>query len=164
VRFSRAYLYAVLAVAAAVAYGVGEGQYWVTDLEVFVGVVSVVTYLCFARRAKTESMHKVLRIVYQPRGPQGSREPTKSGNQEAMEPDPRERLPEETEHIPRSRMAHYAIVSRTKSRTLTDWLHLESDSPFERVLFGEPGWRKLSGDDLEEISRKASTASAKNAQ
>jgi hypothetical protein len=154
VRFSKIYLYAVLAVAGAVAYGVGEGQYWVTDLEVFAVVVGAVAYLCFARGGRTKDTEPYYRALGV-----GAKDVYRPAELRSVVTEPDQR-----EHLPRSRMAHYVIVSRTKSRTLTDWLRLESDSSFERTLFGEPGWRTLSGEDLEEIARKASNASTEGAQ
>ena len=151
-RVGRAFLYTVLAVAAAVAYGVGVGPYWVIDLAVFAVVAGAVGFFSFARRAKTESMYWMLRMG------------TKLGRQYAEEADHRARTLDQIEHVTRSRIAHYITVSRTKSTRLTAWLRRESDSPFERTLFSEPKWRTLSGEKLEEVSRKALDAPAKSAR
>ncbi|MGD0319160.1 MAG: hypothetical protein ABSB56_05655 [Nitrososphaerales archaeon] len=136
--FDRVYVYAALAVAVAVTYGVWVGPYWVTDEQVFLVVACVVAFICFTRGPKTEvSLHKW-----------GMRVGTGSEL-------------EHREPAPRSRIAHYAFFSRTKSTASIAWLRRESDSPFERALFSEPGWRTLSGESLEEISKKVTDAAVK---
>ncbi len=124
-RVSRARLYAALAVAMAVAYGVGVGPYWVADAVVFTTVVGVVAWFSFRRGPKTTGTE-----------------------------------PDEREQVPRSRITHYVIVSWMKSTAV---IAKESNIPFERALLNEPGWRTLSGESLEEISRKAPDPSAERA-
>lgn len=150
-RFGRPHLYATLAVAAAVAYGIGVGPYWLTDMVVFAVVAGVVAFLCFAMRAKTESIYTMLRMG------------TTVGRQYAREPDQREHVHDPLERVPRSRIAHYVTVSRTKSKGLTAWLGRESESPFERALLSNPRWRTLSGESLEEISKEIPDVSTKSA-
>ena len=146
-KVGRARLYAVLAIALAVAYGVVVGPYWLADAVAFVVVGGLVASFCFAERS-VESLYAFLGFglsrTYRLHGPK----------RKVIVPDQRE-------HIPRSRIAHYVTVSRIRSATLTAWLRRESDSPFERVLFSEPGWQRLSGESLEEITRKAPAAPAK---
>jgi len=142
VRVARAYVYAVLAVAVAVAYGVWVGPYWVTDTVVLAVMASAVAFLCFGRGVEAESIFAVLRMG------------TKVGNQYAPEPSKRQRVPDQRERVSRSRIAHYVTLSRIKSTALDSWLRQESDSPFERALLSEPGWRRLSGENLMEITRK----------
>lgn len=140
-RVGRAHSYAVLAIAVAVIYGVWVGPYWVTDEEVFLVLACAVAFICFTRGPKTEvTFHKW-----------GMRLGTGT-ELERREP------------APRSRIAHYALFSRTKSTASTAWLRRESDSPFERALLSEPGWRTLSGESLEEISRKVTEAAARSTQ
>lgn len=157
----RTHIYTVLAVAVAVAYGVGVGEYWVTDMMVFAVVASAVAWFCFARGAKTkdiEAGYRALGVsgkqIYRPAEPHSA-----YGHAWGVVTEPDQR-----EQVSRSRIAHYVVVSRIKSTTLTAWLRRESDSPFERALFSEPEWRTLSGESLEEISRKALDAPAKSAQ
>jgi hypothetical protein len=154
VRFSRAFLYSTLAVVAAVAYGIGVGRYWLADMVVLTVVASAVAYLCFARRTKTTSIEHDYRTLGGVGRP--ADRPLKVDDAD-MEPGKRE-------HVSRSRIAHYVTVSRIKSTALAAWLRRESDSPFERALLNESGWRKLSGESLEEITRKAFDASASSVQ
>jgi hypothetical protein len=154
VRVGRTFLYATLAVAVAVAYGVGVGPYWLTDMVVLSVVASVVAYFCFARGAKAKSIEH----GYRAQG--GVGKPVDRHvriDDTVAEPDKRE-------HVFRSRIAHYVIVSRIKSTASAAWLRRESDSPFERALLSESGWWKLSEESLEEITKKAFDASAKSAQ
>ena len=149
-KVGRARLYAVLVIAMAVAYGVGVGPYWLADAVVFAIVAGAVASFCFGER-NVESLFAFLGFglsrTYRQQG----------AKRTVIEPDQRE-------HVPRSRIAHYVIVSRIRSTTLTAWLRRGSDSPFERALFSEPGWRRLSGESLEEITRKAPDAPVKSAQ
>jgi hypothetical protein len=138
----------VLAVAVAVAYGVEVGPYWVTDMLVFAVLAGAVAYFCFVRGAKTTSLASRNRL---------SRLESSLDWRQVTEPDQRD-------HVSRSRIAHYVIVSRIKSTAFTAWLRRVSDSPFERALLGEPRWRTFSGESLEEITRKTPDASAKSAQ
>jgi hypothetical protein len=150
VRVGKASLYAVLAVAAAVAYGAGVGPYWVIDLVVFAVVAAAVGFFCFARKSDTESIFRILLMG------------TIIGKRYA-EVDQGAHPPDQVERVARSRIAHYATVYRTKSERLTAWLRRQSDSPFERALFSEPGWQTLSEERLEEISKMAQDAADKNA-
>lgn len=153
-RFSRTFLYATLAVTAAVAYGVGVGSYWLADMVVFTVVASTVAYLCFARGAKAKSIEHGYRAL----GGVGKLA------DRPLKVDDADTEPGRREHVSRSRIAHYVIVSRIKSTALAAWLRRESDSPFERALLNESGWRKLSGENLEETIRKAFDASASSTQ
>lgn len=153
----RGLLYSVLAVVAAVAYGVEVGSYWLTDMVVFAAVAAAVAYFCFARRAKTMKVEQ----AYQTLGSQ-----TQVGKL-AGRPVKRDVIVTEfdrREHVPRSRIAHYVAISRIKSTASAAWLRRESDSPFERALLGESGWRRLSGESLEEVVRKTPDALAESAQ
>ena len=69
--------------------------------------------------------------------------------------------PRQREYIPRSRIAHYVSVSRIH---FLGYLARESESPFERALLSEPEWQKLSGERLQEVSRKVIDASGNSAQ
>lgn len=149
-KVGRARLYALLAIAVAVTYGVGVGRYWLTDAAVLVVLGGAVASFCLAG-INMESLYAFLGFglsrMYRRQG----------ATRRVVEPDKRE-------HIPRSRIEHYVSVSRIRSATLTAWLRRESDSPFERALFSEPGWQRLSGESLEEITRKAPAAPAKSTQ
>jgi hypothetical protein len=143
----RARLLAALTVGVAVLYGVEVGSYWLTDAVVFAVVAVAVAFLCFAERG-VDSLLDVLGFglarasrgrVAKTRGTEG----------------------DQTEHLPRSRIAHYVIVSRIKS---TSDIAKRSDTPFERALLSEPGWRTLSGRSLDEIAKKIPKPSAKSAQ
>jgi hypothetical protein len=162
VRVGRAHLYAVLAIAAVVAYAVGVGSYWLADMVVFAAVASAVAWFCFARGVKKGDIDQVFQIL----GPGAPRLGYRSGLEvnRSVERDGAVTEPDQRESVPRSRIAHYVIVSRIKSATFTAWLRRESDSPFERALLCEPGWRTLSGEGLEEVIRKAPDASANRAQ
>lgn len=161
-KVSRALLYGALAVTAVVAYAAGMGPYWLADMVVLALVAIAVAWFCFSGGAKTKRPNQAYRTLGiggagtsgNLIGTGGRR--TDKGVPVVVDPGQRERAP-------RSRVAHYAIVSRARSKTLTAWLRKESDSPFERVLFDEPGWRRLSGDRLEEITRRARDAPAKGA-
>lgn len=156
-RVGKGPLYAVFAVAFAVAYGFGAGPYWLTDMVVFAVMAIAVAYFCFVKGAKTTGVEQ----AYQTLGNQ-----TQVGKL-AGRPVKRDAVVAELgqrEHAPRSRIAHYVTVSRIKSRASTAWLRRESDSPFERALLGESGWQRLSEEGLEEIVRRVPDASANSAQ
>lgn len=153
-RVGRVHVYAVLAVAVALAYGVGVGPYWLADMVVLAVVAVAVACFCLSRGAKTTDVERSYRAL--PGVGKLVDRPVQS--------DGILLTPEQREHVPRSRIAHYVTVSRIKSTASTAWLRRESDSPFERVLLGEPGWRTLSGEGLEEITKKAPYASAKSPQ
>jgi hypothetical protein len=55
---------------------------------------------------------------------------------------------EDRGYFPRSRIAHYALVSRIKSGSSTA---LASYNPFERAVLSEPDWRTLSAEELKRI-------------
>ena len=148
-RVRRNYLYAALAVAAAVAYGVGDGAYWVTDSVVLAVVAVAVAILCFAERS-VDRLFEILNFglgVGRVNRVQGAK--TAAAN------------PTQRERMPRSRIAHYVTVSRFKS---TAAIAKQSDTPFERALLSQPEWWTLSGASLEEITRKATDTSAKSTQ
>ena len=146
-RVRRTYLYAALAVVAAVAYGVGDGAYWVTDAVVLAVVAVAVAILCFAER-NVDRLFDVLNFGL-------ARANTLRGAKTAVaEPTQRERMP-------RSRIAHYVAVSRLKS---TAAIAKQSDTPFERALLSQPEWRTLSGGNLEEITKRGTDTSAKSAR
>lgn len=152
-RVGRRILYAALTVAAAVAYGIGVGPYWLTDLVAFALVACAVGFFCHARGRRTtgvETAYETLRTQSQV-------------GKLAGRPVKRDLAPEsdQRERVPRSRIAHYVIVSRIKSAASTAWLRRESDSPFERALLSESEWRKLSGESLEEVVRKVPDVLAK---
>jgi hypothetical protein len=152
VKVNRAYLYAMLAVAVTIAYGVGVGPYWVADMLVFAVTAGVVAWFCFFRRAETKNIEAGYGLLTRVDGRQVHRR---------VEPRSQVTERDQREHVSRSRIAHYVIVSRIKSTTFAAWLRRESDSPFERALLGEPKWRTLSEESLEEITKKAPDASAK---
>jgi hypothetical protein len=143
----RNYLYAVLAVAAAVVYGVAEGAYWVTDVVVLAVVAVAVGILCLAKR-RVDPVVEILTFgVSAHYGARGAKTAAAELNQR--------------ERIPRSRIAHYVALSRIKS---TAAIAKQFDTPFERALLSQPEWRTLSGGGLEEITRKATDASAESTQ
>ena len=146
-RASRSYLYAAIAVALAVAYGVWVGSYWVTDADVFALLAGVVAYFSLAEQGMRQ-LAAVSEFFF-------ARTYRQQGTNAAVTE------PHERERLPRSRIAHYVNISRIRS---TIFAARDSDSPFERALLSEPDWRTLSGESLEEISRKVPDASAKNAQ
>jgi len=153
VRVDRSRLYAVLAVTMAVAYGLGVGSYWGADVVVFTLMASLAAWFCF-KVGKKEGIE------------QGDRTPGAGGKQvgRPVEGTGVVSEPDQSEHMPRSRIVHYVAVSRTKSKALTAWLCRESDIPFERALLSEPRWQTLSGESLEEITRKIPDASTKSSQ
>ena len=155
-RVGRAHLYAALVTAAVVAYAVGVGSYWLADMVVLAAVAIAVAWFCLARGAKTEGIEQAYQIL----GPGMPRLGYRSGLEvnRLVEGNGAVTEPEQRERVPRSRIAHYVIVSRIRSKTFTAWLRQESDSPFERALLREPGWRTLSGEGLKEISRKTPDA------
>lgn len=108
--------YALLAILAALAYGIRVGPYWVTNADLLAVIAGVVAWFSFRR---------------------GHR----AGLSEA----------EASVQVPRSRITHYVNVSRIKSPAYTA---KESNSPFERALLSEPGWRKFPAEKLAEITQK----------
>jgi len=156
VKAGRAYLYAALAVAVAATYGIGVGPYWVTDMLVFAVAAGVVAWLCFSREAKEKDIEAGFRLKG---GSTGGGKIYRSAELRSVVSEP-----DQIERVPRSRIAHYVIISRSRSTKLADWLRRESDSPFERALLSEPGWRTLSGEGLGEITRKALDTQVKSTQ
>ncbi|MGP8124391.1 MAG: hypothetical protein ACLQEQ_00765 [Nitrososphaerales archaeon] len=145
----RAYVYAALGVAAAVAYGVGVGPYWEADAFVFAVTASVVAFFSFTERGMDQLLSLMTFLM-------GRASRLRGAKTAVIEGDRRERMP-----VPRSRIAHYVTVSRIKSTTS---IARESDSPFERALLIQPGWRRLSASGLEEVTKMVPDASAKSAQ
>jgi hypothetical protein len=141
----------MLAVAMVVAYGFGVGPYWLTDMIVFAVAAIAVASFCFVTLARKKNIEQAYRALGAPGKQVGRHLPV------VTEPELRERMP-------RSRIAHYVIISRIKSAAFIAWLLRESDSPFERALLIEPGWRTLSGESLEEVTRKAPDTPAKSAE
>ena len=149
-RVRRAYLYAALATALAVAYGVWVGPYWEVDALVFAATASAVAFFSFTERGM-EQLLSVLTFLM------GGASRRRRVNAAVIKPERSERMP-----MPRSRIAHYVTVSKIKS---TVSIARRSDSPFERVLLSRQEWRMLSGGSLEEIAKGVvPDASAKEAE
>jgi len=68
---------------------------------------------------------------------------------------------EKREYRPRSRIAHYVSISRAK---FGSYAPHESLTGFERSLLSEPGWQKVSGERLEEISIQSPTKPKRSQQ
>ena len=136
-RIGRNFLYAVLAVAGSLTYALLLGSYWLTDALVFALVAALVASLCFAEKS-ADSLFDLLGFSL-------ARTSRYRGTKTAhAELDQRER-------IPRSRIAHYVMVSRIKS---TAALASISDSPFERAVLCNPAWQTLPAERLDEVARK----------
>lgn len=56
---------------------------------------------------------------------------------------------------PRSRIAHYVLLSRIKFDPVKA---MRSPSPFERALLGEEGWQGLKADQLKTMATEAAHA------
>lgn len=154
-RLRRAYLYAALAVVAVVAYVVWIGAYWLADAVVLAAAAGAVVFFPRTERGVDQLLDFLTGVL----GFRGSpmRVPPEA-NRRGTSPWVSQLR---RELMPRSRIAHYVTVSRIR---YTDSLARVSESQFERALLSQPGWRKLSGESLEEIARKASDASVKTAQ
>ena len=147
-RARRSITYAALTIAVAVAYGVWIGANWLVDAVVFTFAASAVAYLSLTER----DVNQLLNILRFGLG---------VGRVRTSRPSASLGLPQyQRELLPRSRIAHYVTVSQIRS---TASIARESDSPFERELLSQPGWRELSAADLEEVVMMAPEASAKGA-
>jgi len=145
VRLANSHAYLVLAVAGSIAFAAVVGEYWLTDAMVL-GVLAVgVAYFCFVSPTTQEDTDKV-RTLLTP-GP-SSMMPLqrRRGKTKAV---PASKGPA---HIRGSRIAHYFVVSRLKS---TERVADTTDSPFEQALLRHPGWRSLSGMELEDFVKTA---------
>jgi hypothetical protein len=147
VRRRRVHLYVALAVAAALGYGIWVGPDWMTDA-VVLAVAAIAVTRASSIVGDADSLLRILTFGLA----KGYRQ--RSAGTEVTEHGQRERML-------RSRVMHYITLSRIKS---TASIARESDSPFERALLGQPGWRMLSGESLEEIARRAPDALVKSAQ
>ena len=57
--------------------------------------------------------------------------------------------PEGREYLPRSRIAHYALLSRIRMNSPATW---GPSDPFERALLQNENWRTLSEEELREVA------------
>ena len=123
-------VYLALATATAVAFGVVVGSYWAADAVVLAVVSFVVISVC----SGSATLLGVLTFLFQ-RTP--TRRPPSVG---APAADPGQRA-----YVPRSRIAHYVVVSRIKSAVSAIQV---SDNFFERELVSKPSWRTMSSEEL----------------
>ena len=139
---SRACVYAALAFAAATAYSVWFGAYWLADIAVLSTVALVVAFMSLSEGG-TDRLLDILGFGL------GRARRRRGAKMTAVQQ-------YKKEHIPRSRIAHYVFISRIKS---TLEISRRSDNPFERSLFSKPEWRTLTESRLREIARNATSAS-----
>jgi hypothetical protein len=129
------YLYAALAIAVVVAYGLRVGPYWVDDALAlaFLALLAIAVYLTRGKGAGAFTPW------WGPASKQRLLKPT--GRTPTADPD-------QTKYIPRSKIAHFVLLSRINPKSPTAW---DSYNAFERKLLGQKGWQKLSADELKAI-------------
>jgi len=145
----------MLAVAAVVAYGVVVGSYWVADAVVLAVAAGAVVFFSVSSARADQLLDFLTGVLgFQGSPMRVSLETNRPGTSLWVSQLRRELMP-------RSRIAHYVTVSRIR---FTAPIAMISESQFERALLSQPGWRKLSAESLEEITRRASDASVNSAQ
>jgi len=144
-RARKSLAFAAIAIAMAVAYGIWVGVFWVADAVIFTVAASAVAYLSFTERDANQLLNLLRFGLGLGRG-RANRQSTSLWLAEYRR-----------EIIPRSRIAHYVTVSKIRS---TASIAKASDSPFEREILSQPGWRTLSEASLEEVAKRAPHDSA----
>jgi hypothetical protein len=136
-----AYLYSALAVAFAVAFGLGIGPYWVDDAVALAMMAFVVVLVCLR-----VGQHIVTPTSLPAPMSTSSQMPFKATNQaSASEQGHRE-------YVPRSKIAHFVLLSRIRFKSSTA---LDSYNAYERKLLSRPDWQGLSVDELRELAQQS---------
>jgi hypothetical protein len=133
-----AYLYSALAILSAMAFGLVVGPYWVDDA-MAIPILSVVTIIvCMGQgqgmKAFTRWWAPTPRDMQLTRASHARAPAIDFGYKR---------------YIPRSKIAHFALLSQLPFRSASAW---DSYSPFERKLLSRREWQKLSTDELKAIS------------
>ncbi|HME18276.1 MAG TPA: hypothetical protein VKF15_00880 [Nitrososphaerales archaeon] len=128
------YVYAALAIAFAVAFGLGVGPYWVDDAVAlaFMALLVIIVYLSQGEGTNAFA------AWWAPASKESQLRPT--GRIPAPNLD--------YKYIPRSRIAHFVLLSRISPKSPTGW---DSYNTFEQNLLNRQGWQKLSADELRAI-------------
>jgi len=135
------YLYSVLAVAFAVAFGLSIGPYWVDDA-LALAVMALVVVLVSLRAD---------RIIVTP-----APLPTPKMRSTQIPPKATNQTPASGqrygEYVPRSKIAHFVLLSRIRFKST---MVFASYNAFERTLLSRPGWQGLSVDELRRLAQQS---------
>ena len=131
-RLRVAYLYSAFAVAFAVTFGVAIGPYWVDDA---VGLAAIAFVALMVALSAGQGM-KTLTSWWAPASRESQLSPT---NQ------PTTTTAGGRRYVPRSKIAHFVLLSRIRFRTPVSW---DSYNAFERALLSRGGWQNLTAEEL----------------
>jgi len=133
-RLRAAHLYSALAVAFALAFGIEVGAYWVDDALGLAAFAFITIMICVSTGKGMQS----LTSWWAPK--------TKENQNESAD-----RLQEADyrRYIPRSKIAHFVLLSRIRFRSMPAW---DTYNQFERRLLKREGWQSLSPDDLKALA------------
>lgn len=129
------YLYLVLVAALAVTFGICVGPYWTVDACVLALVSCVVVYVGIRVSGSSVEHEGFFFPLF--------RFTKKSSSDSVPSVDSGIR-----DYIPRSRIAHYARISRMRSDDLAARV---ANNPFEQALLREQDWRTLSAEELKKV-------------
>jgi len=129
------YLYSTVAIAFALAFGLGVGAYWVDDAIALAIMVLIAIMMCLS----SGQAMKILTSWWAPASKITRVGPAKWASASDMGYKP----------VPRSKIAHFVVLSQIEFKSTTA---LDSYNAFERALLGKKGWQELTTDELKGLA------------